>query len=176
MSCGVFLPHHRPREIRRVLRDRYGRALPDDDAGREDMAILLRHVAHLHDGYRRMENYIEVYAPWLVDGERVNFLNAALCSTPPAFTADEIAIQLNVTLETRQALGLTTIGAVDCDKEERQARRKALGRLRKARRRRKTGCKMRAEYLATSLSEKQPWLAEGISRRTWYRRQKGSGE
>ena len=30
----------------------------------------------------------------------------------------------------------------------------------------------RAEYLARSLSKRQPWLAEGISRRTWERRQR----
>src|ERR1700740_2062586 len=32
----------------------------------------------------------------------------------------------------------------------------------------------RAEYLARSLSRRQPWLAEGISRRTWERRQRKS--
>src|ERR1700722_20675275 len=37
---------------------------------------------------------------------------------------------------------------------------------------RRTGAKMtRGEYLAQSLSRRHPWLEEGISRRTWERRQ-----
>jgi lambda repressor-like predicted transcriptional regulator len=39
--------------------------------------------------------------------------------------------------------------------------------------RRRAGAKMsRAEYLEQSLSRRQPWLEEGISRRTWERRQR----
>jgi len=38
--------------------------------------------------------------------------------------------------------------------------------------RRKRGHKTREEYLATSLSRLKPWEAEGISRRTYYRRLK----
>jgi hypothetical protein len=31
---------------------------------------------------------------------------------------------------------------------------------------------LRAEYEARSLSKRKPWVAEGISRRTWYRQRK----
>jgi hypothetical protein len=33
------------------------------------------------------------------------------------------------------------------------------------------GCKRRDDYEAGSVSRQKPWLEDGISRRTWYRRQ-----
>jgi hypothetical protein len=40
------------------------------------------------------------------------------------------------------------------------------------RRRRKSGAKPREQYEADSVSSKEPWKLEGISRATWYRRRK----
>jgi len=40
-------------------------------------------------------------------------------------------------------------------------------------RRRANGAKQRAEYETGSTTARQPWLAAGISRRTWYRRGTG---
>jgi hypothetical protein len=36
-----------------------------------------------------------------------------------------------------------------------------------------TGIISRDDYLAESVERQKPWLAEGISRRTWYRRRAG---
>ena len=52
------------------------------------------------------------------------------------------------------------------NREERQR----ADRERKRRTRRQQGMKTRAEYLAGALSVTRPWKAEGVSRRSWYRR------
>jgi hypothetical protein len=57
-------------------------------------------------------------------------------------------------------------------KAEREAARKARNRQAKRDKRRKQGAKPRAEYVATSAERTKPSQAEGISRRTWYRRRR----
>jgi hypothetical protein len=51
---------------------------------------------------------------------------------------------------------------------EREGRRKA----RQRQKRREQGTKPRAEYLAASVQQAKPWEADGVSRATWYRRQR----
>jgi hypothetical protein len=87
-------------------------------------------------------------------------------------SADNLARFLGVTYEQRQALHLTTIGSVDVDKRARKERRKHRNRIAKERKRRASGVRARAEYLANSLSTAQPWRGKGMSRRTWYRQNK----
>ena len=59
---------------------------------------------------------------------------------------------------------------VDMTKAELAERKKAKKRDRDRERRRKAGAVPRAVYEATSKTKLKPWEAEGISRRTWYRR------
>ena len=93
-------------------------------------------------------------------------------ATPRAKKADELACYLRLDYETRKALRITMIGAYDADKRERKRRRKERNRQSKERKRRENGAKTRAEYEANSISKAKPWELEGISRRTWYSRQK----
>jgi hypothetical protein len=52
-------------ELERYLRLRYGAVLPDDDAGREDLVILLNHVAHNRtDPGGKMPGFARRWAPW----------------------------------------------------------------------------------------------------------------
>ena len=95
-------------------------------------------------------------------------------ATPRAKKADELACYLRLDYETRKTLRITMIGAYDADKRERKRRRKERNRQSKERKRRKNGAKTRAEYEATSISRAKPWEAQGISRITWYRRQKAA--
>jgi len=87
-------------------------------------------------------------------------------------TADRLARWLGLTYEVREKIGITTIGSIDVNKNERWARRKEQNRLSKERRRRDQGAEPRPEYLAKSLSRTRPWQAQGISRRTWERRRR----
>jgi hypothetical protein len=88
------------------------------------------------------------------------------------FGSDTIGKKLRVTYNERSAIKLTTIGCYDVSKAERAQLRKQRDRLRHQARRRQSGATPRDQYLANSLSRQRPWLAESISRATWYRRHK----
>lgn len=155
----------RCRELESVLTDRYGAHLPNDDAGREDLRIMARHLAHRGDEHG-IRLWAMKHAPWLDDHERESVVRRAMASTAKLPMADTLAKQLGLTYADRQRLRLTTIGAVDVDKDERLARRKARKAQRRREKRHQQGMKPRA----ASLSRIKPWVAEGVSRRTWYRR------
>src|SRR5262245_61128681 len=167
------------RQITGVLLDRYGTSLPDDDAGRDDLALMLGYLIHMPHGTLKAENFIDLWAPWCVLGEKQMALREAALSPPTRLTADQLAERLGVTMELRSRLGLTVIGAIDCDRQSRADRRREPRRRRDRERmvakRRGKGAKRRAEYEAQSLSRTKPWEAEGISRRWWYRRQRAAG-
>jgi hypothetical protein len=85
-------------------------------------------------------------------------------------TADKLARFLGMTCAQRQQLGITTIGSIDVDRKQRERRRKGENRMDHERSRRARGAKPRADYEANSLTRTKPWEAEGVGRRTWYRR------
>jgi hypothetical protein len=93
---------------------------------------------------------------------------------PQHRTADSLARFLGVTYPQRQRLGITTIGSVDVSRRARRLMRKRARRLYWERRRRSRGARPRTEYVESSLMRIEPWKAEGISRRTWYRRKRGT--
>jgi hypothetical protein len=89
--------------------------------------------------------------------------------------ADNLAKFLGVTYPQRLKLGITTIGSIDVSKRARELLRKRKKRLHAERKRRAKGSKPRAAYLEeNSIMRTKPWEAEGISRRTWYRRKRGT--
>jgi hypothetical protein len=87
-------------------------------------------------------------------------------------SADSLARFLGVTYARRQRLKLTTIGAIDVDRKQRNRRRRERNRMAKEARRRARGATPRVEYEANSLTRTEPWKAQGISRRTWERRRR----
>jgi hypothetical protein len=58
----------------------------------------------------------------------------------------------------------------DSDRLARKQRRRERDRQAKERQRRQKGATLRSEYEAKSIARAKPWVAEGISRMTWYRR------
>jgi len=164
---------HRVRlgHVRRLLRDRYGLILPDDDAGIDDLRILLHVKAVCYEPERReraLAAEIELWAPWL-DGKK---LAAAIAAKPMRLKADTLGRMLNVDWETRERLKVWQIGAVDMPADIRATRRKRRDAERKWRQYRAEGRKTREQYVAEALSNSRPWEAEGISRRTWERRRR----
>ena len=89
-------------------------------------------------------------------------------TTGKHLTADSLARFLGVTYAQRQALGLTTIGSIDVGRRARKELRKRKDRIAKECKRRALGMRPQSE----SLSATEPWRDLGISRRTWYRRNK----
>jgi hypothetical protein len=94
---------------------------------------------------------------------------------PRCCTADKLGKFLGVTYAQRQRLAITTIGSIDVNKRSRALLRKRKNRLHNERKRRAQGIRPRAAYKENSLMHIKPWEAEGISRRTWYRRKRGTG-
>ena len=53
-------------DLRRIFRHRYGPVLPDDDAGRADLVLILFAISLSHDApEEKMGHEIEISAPWV---------------------------------------------------------------------------------------------------------------
>jgi hypothetical protein len=155
-------------ELRRLFTARYGRLLPDDDAGRDDAFIMASHLAKRPEAERRIPAWLSLWAPWLT-AEEVADLTTGTISKLLRWRADKLAWRLRLTEDERRRLRITTIGAIDLTKAQRLARRRLHKRLCKEARRRHEGAKSRTEYEANSINRTKPWLALGMSRRSWYR-------
>jgi hypothetical protein len=151
-----------------------GIQLPPDDAGRDCLYIAACHLWYL--GKRRgpvaaIEAWASIWAPWC-GGNELAALIKRVESNPRKWTADQLADELRLPFELRQALGITTIGAFDLDKAGREKRRADMSRGRSAARRQKNGAIPRMEYLAEATSRAKPWGVLGIGRATYYRRKR----
>ncbi len=173
----------RLREIEQIIADRYG-VLPDTD----DADAFLDPVASCHfDMFwrrkRRPPNFDELLDRlnlWCDGRARDVSFKLRRDAAREALrrrrleSADECAVRLRLSYEERTRLRITTIGAYDADKKERERRRRlrklVRDRRRAIRKRSERGAVPRAVYLANCLSVARPWSHEGISRRTWERR------
>lgn len=164
----------RVKELEAIYANRYGDQLPDDDAGMSDFILAANHLAQMRgDAENRILRWANNWAPWLywrdIDPE---LLAQRIAQNPRRYKADTLARLLNLTMSSRTALGITTIGAVDCTRRQRLELRRERKRVYAEARRRASGAKPRAQYEAESLSRTKPWEAMGMSRSTWYRRGK----
>jgi hypothetical protein len=183
MNKEEMLRRLRLGDLKRFLRDRYGHTLPDDDAGRADLyELLLPASLGVKSPVRIMRNMIETWAPWMSKDE-ADALIEEIENLPPPMrkkNAQVLGKLLGLTLAERSRLNIRTIAADVSDDEKAahtKAKRREQARRRQVKRRRKTGKKSRAAYLAGSVTAQKPWLAEGISRASWYRRNSAqSGE
>jgi hypothetical protein len=153
-------------ELETTFTKRYGRYLPDDDAGRADLELLLHHVTRL--GTNAMSGSVRRWAPWLSERDE-KVLIERIASSPKDFFADPLAELLNLTMQERTELKIRTIGAVDMTKLEREELAKRRKVEQKKDKRRANGVLSREEYEAQSLTRLKPWAAMGISRSTYYR-------
>ena len=85
-------------------------------------------------------------------------------------TADRLARWLGLKYDTRNALGITTIGSTNINKREREEIRRIKNKVAKERKRRERGARPRDEFEANSVAAKA--RQEGVSRMTIYRRRK----
>ncbi|MET4384357.1 Ribonuclease G/E [Bradyrhizobium sp. F1.4.3] len=126
---------------------------------------MLHHIAHRAKAQAEsMTSWLDLRAPWLC-GEQRQALIAKVMANPIRYKADTLARKIGLTAERRAHLRITTIGATDETAEQRKAKRRAKDIERKREKRFAAGCKPRS---AASM----PWVAEGISRATYFRRQK----
>ncbi len=161
--------------LRKLLRDRNGPILPDDDAGREYLVELLLAISLGPHAEIKMPNAIEVWAPWMDKYEGGAIIDQIklmpIWDRKP--TARVLGERLQVTNGERERLKLWTIAPCDMGKRGMVWWRKLKDRERKRRLRKLQGRQSRIAYLAKhTTSKEQPWKREGISRRTWYYRLK----
>ena len=75
-------------DLQKVLRWRYGPTLPDDDAGRDDLRLLLQTISMGQGDWTKLKNAIEVWAPWMNAGEalqlidEVTIVHRTICASP----------------------------------------------------------------------------------------------
>jgi hypothetical protein len=159
----------RAREIAMLILHRH-RGLP----GTADRSIYLEAVAYnLKPRNGDLEFALANWARRLgadLPAREINRIVKKIRTKPRRFKSDTLGKLLRVTYDERTALKLSTIGCYDVSKAERSRRRKERRRLKEQGRRRDKGAISREQYLTNSLSRQRPWLAEGTSRRTWYRR------
>ena len=136
--------------------------LPDDDAGRADLRLMADHIAQIDA--RLIRTWAATWMPTIPPAE----LDALIVSVGAGrhWKADALARELGLDDATRDRLRIRTIGAIDCGKAKRMTRRRRKRIAADRARRVRAGARPHAQ----SASATQPWLNEGISRRTWYRR------
>jgi hypothetical protein len=160
-------------DLRRIYRHRCGAILPDDDAGREYLELLLRLISlSPRAAAEKIQFQIETLAPWMPETEAADLINNLLRLDLRfrRLTSKEAGEQIQLTNAERERLRAWSIAPVDMTAAELSEQRKAKDRARKRRKRTKTGAVSRQAYLANAKMRRQPWEDAGISRATWYRR------
>jgi hypothetical protein len=167
------LRRRRLSDVQRLLRDRYGHTLSDDDAGREDLRELLLLASLAYNPERSMRKTIEVWAPWMDKAEAEQLIDDV--NRTPIYlrkpSARDLGNRMNLTDEKRQKLAIVTIKPADMTDEQLLERRKAKDAARKWRKRRAAKMKPREAWLANCKSRTKPWIKRRMSRATWYREQ-----
>ncbi len=153
--------------IERYLECRYGRQVPDDDAGREDLVILLNHIAQNPiDPQGKMRRSIHSWAPWMAPDERQELVER-IAAKPRRYKAKTLGRLMRVTEEEHASWGLESIWAftwTDADMRERDKR------TRRERKRADRAAKSSGRPRGRPKSDApNPW--DGIcSRATYFRR------
>jgi hypothetical protein len=159
-------------DLRRLYRHRCGATLPDDDAGREYLELLLRLISLLPRAAKeKMQFQIETLAPWMPESEATDLINNLLRLDLRfrRLTGKEAGERIQLTNAERELLKAWRIAPVDMSDADLAQQRKVKDRARKRRKRTKTGAVSRQAYLAKATMQRRPWEDAGMSRATWYR-------
>jgi hypothetical protein len=113
----------RLRELEAIFAARYGAFLPYDDAGKDDLYIAARHIAHLGAGaYAHIIAWAREWMPDMPTAEAEALAKRALADTRRPWKAGTLGWRLRLTREERAALNITTIRAFDMSEAEMIAR------------------------------------------------------
>lgn len=174
----------RLREIERIIEHRYGDMIPEtDDADLliipAAYAINVKSLEKGIDFLKAFQDWCGEWCPWVFkDGNILGSAQAKVKNFKHDMKACTVARIMAVTYEERTHLGLKTVGACDMTDDElkmaARQRKRDMERARIAMKRREAG--IEPVDHTKSAEHTKPWLAEGISRRTWYRRQKASSD
>lgn len=112
-------------ELKRWLGDIAGNGVElDPSKWSEDVArIFVHHFVVLADGNRRAAEWLATYCPWIETRDREYMITEAN-HCPLKWSADKLAWKIGLKDEQRTRLKIKTIGAVDCNADQRKERRK----------------------------------------------------
>jgi len=123
-------------ELMRWLDDAYGAGVELEPCERSEtlIRIFAHHFMSLQDGPRRLSAWYHRYCPWLALRDQEYFISEATYC-PLKWSADKLAWKLRLTDAKRTELKITTIGAIDCNRDQRAERRKQVKAERERQRR-----------------------------------------
>jgi hypothetical protein len=147
-------------ELRRVYFLQFPHGLPDNCLGVKYARYMLRTMAFLPDD--RREEWLDKNAPWISGSTRDYLMHFG----PYWYSPRSLGEHFELDDEARDRARAWSIRPCCVSDKEWRERKGEKARTRQERRRRKNGAKPQAE----SERRNKPWKAEGISRRTWYRR------
>ena len=110
---------HRVRELERLYRSRYGRHLPDDDAGRDDLELAFNQIARVDACIK----WAIRWAPWL-PREEAKALADQICAAPQWLKALPMGERLGLTDAERTSLEIRTIRPIDVAENDLAERRR----------------------------------------------------
>jgi hypothetical protein len=113
-------------ELTRWLNDAYGPGVELQPCSQSEtiLRIFAHHLGGLPDASRRIDSWLNVYTPWLTLQSR-EILIREVVSCPIKYSADTLAWKIRLTDAKRTELKIRTIGAIDCNRKQRELRRKA---------------------------------------------------
>jgi hypothetical protein len=158
-------------DLNRLFSDRYGGRegyiCPDDDAGKEDLYVLLHH--YRTNNPLAMPRIIKLRAPWMSEAETAHTLEQVE-AYPRRWRSETLGRLLNVTGDEWKRLHLRTVAPIDMTRAERRAFFRVQSEERRRRKRRARGMKTRTEWLEENKTNRtKPWEERGISRSSWFR-------
>lgn len=112
-------------EIMRIVDDRYGKGVELDpcDASATIARLVAHHLGALPDAPRRIASWLLDRAPWIKGADRERLISEVV-ACPLKWSADKLAWKIRLTDAKRTELKIRTIGAIDCNQDQRKARRK----------------------------------------------------
>ncbi|UPJ58684.1 hypothetical protein [Bradyrhizobium sp. 192] len=164
----------RIRDLELYLECRYGKVLPEgDDAAREDLVILLNHLAqNPYGAFSKMRHSIQLWAPWMHPVE-AGIITDMVLRRPRRYGAAKLGDLLGLTVDEHARLMIWTIRAVGVTDAALKEKRQCRDRMAKAAKRAMKPLKRPRGR--PKLNKPGPWLALGLSRAT-YHRHKAAGK
>jgi hypothetical protein len=149
----VRLAHLRWSELQRLMRVRYGVEWPNTDAARRDLQVMVNYAVLTG---RKVKHLVELLAPWLPEDEADDMAR----QRPILHRADDLARKIDLHYLDRQALAIHTIGAVDCDQDERERLRRE--KCNDAKRRKRAAAKQETNTMQTHTAKNLPSKAQKV--------------
>ena len=120
-------------ELTRWLDDQYGQGVELEATQSSYMIVRIfaHHLGALPDTARRITRWVDTYAPWISPRDLERLITEVI-DCPLKWTADKLAWKIKLTDASRTRLRIRTIGAIDCNREQRELRRKARRKERDA--------------------------------------------